>query len=119
MNKATIMGRLGKDPELKKTGDLDICDFSLATTSKYKDKEETEWHNVTFFGKQALVLEKYLQKGMQLLVEGKIVTRNWDGSDGKKRYKTSIIGKEFHFINSPKKEEKPLGQFHDEDDISF
>ena len=103
MNKVILMGRLGKDPEYRKfDSGSELVSFSLATSESRKDKdgqkvEETEWHNITFWGKSADVLNQYVKKGDQLLVEGSIRTREYE-VDGQKRYATDIIGRNFHFI---------------------
>ena len=100
VNKVILIGRLGKDPELKYTPNSKaVLELSLATTEKYKDKEETEWHTVIFWNKQAETLNKYLQKGSLLYVEGKNKTRSWE-KDGQKRYKTEVLGVSFQFIGN-------------------
>lgn len=100
LNKVMLIGRLGKDPELKYTpSSKPVLELSLATTEKFKDKEETEWHTVVFWNKQAEVLAKYLQKGSLLYVEGKNKTRSWE-KDGSKRYKTEVLGVSFQFIGN-------------------
>ena len=100
VNKVILLGRLGRDPELKYTpSSKPVLELSLATTEKYKDKEETEWHTVVFWNKQAETLAKYLQKGSLLYVEGKNKTRSWE-KDGQKRYKTEVLGVSFQFVGS-------------------
>ena len=100
VNKVILLGRLGKDPELKYTpSSKPVLELSLATTEKYKDKEETEWHTVVFWNKQAETLAKYLQKGSLLYVEGRNKTRSWE-KDGQKRYKTEVLGVSFQFVGS-------------------
>jgi single-strand DNA-binding protein len=96
LNKACLLGNLGQDPELKFTnGGQAVLKLRLATTefvpSKDGDgKERTEWHSVTVWGKRAEGLNKILQKGSRIYVEGSIQTRSWDDKDGSKRYATEI-----------------------------
>ena len=104
VNKVIMLGRLGDDPELKYTpkGDA-VLELRLATNETWTDKnkqkhEKTEWHTVVFWNKQAETLNKYLVKGNNLFVEGKLETRSWDAKDGSKRYKTEIRGFSFDFV---------------------
>ncbi len=96
VNKVILLGNLGKDPEsFTFENGVKKVSFSLATTESYKDKEgnrvdQTEWHNVVLWRGLADVAEKYLNKGSQVYVEGKIKTRAWDDKDGNKRYTTEI-----------------------------
>lgn len=93
VNKAIILGRLGKDPELKHTpGGIAVCEFSIATSHKVKTEEITEWHNVVCFNKQAENCAKYLKKGRECMVEGRIKTTSWDDkATGAKRSKVQVI----------------------------
>lgn len=109
INKVTIYGRLGKDPELKvlPSGAL-VCNFTMATTYTYKDdnnakKEETEWHSVVCYGKRAEVISKWVKKGDMFYVEGRSKTRTWD-KDGQKFYKAEVIVEDFKFGDNPKRE---------------
>ena len=96
INKVILIGNLGKDPEVFSfENGVKKVSFSLATTESYKDKEgnkvdQTEWHNVVLWRGLAEVAEKYLTKGSQVYIEGKIETRAWDDKDGNKRYTTEI-----------------------------
>jgi single-strand DNA-binding protein len=104
MNKVILMGRIGQDPEIIQSGENKIAKFSLATNESYKDKngqkvEQTEWHSIVVFGKQAEIAEKWFKKGNQLLVEGKIKTDSWE-KDGEKKYKTNVILNGFEFIGT-------------------
>ena len=98
INKVILVGNLGKDPEVRSLdAGRKVANFSLATTETYKNKngervEQTEWHNVVYYGPVAKVIEKYLRKGSQIYVEGKIRTRSYDDKEGIKRYITEIIG---------------------------
>lgn len=92
LNKAMIIGHLGRDPEMRYTQDgSPVANFSVATTEKYKDKENTEWHKVVAFGKLAEICGQYLQKGKQVYVEGRLQTRKYTGKDGVEKYSTEII----------------------------
>ena len=103
LNKATIMGRVGRDPEIKtmQTG-AKMASFSIATSEKWKDKnsgeqrEKTEWHNVVIWNEALVgVAEKYVKKGDLLYLEGQIETRKWE-KDGVDRYSTEIVLRPFH-----------------------
>lgn len=104
VNKVILLGNLGKDPEIRVIeGGRKVASFPLATTESYKDKdgnrvENTEWHNVQFWGAQADVIEKYVKKGNPIYVEGKIRSRSYDDKDGIKRYITEIIGQNFTLL---------------------
>ena len=97
VNKVILLGHLGKDPEaFTFENGVKKVSFSLATTESYKDKDgnridQTEWHNIVLWRGLADVAEKYLNKGSQVYVEGKIKTRAWDDKDGNKRYTTEIV----------------------------
>ncbi len=103
INKAIIYGNLTKDPELKALpSGSKVCNFALATNRTWKDQsgkkqESVDYHNVVFFGKQAEVIAQWMHKGNALMVEGRISTRSWDGPDGKKNYRTEIVGENFQF----------------------
>lgn len=96
MNKVFLLGRLGKDPEIKETKHKSkMAKFSIATTDFGKGEdgkkvERTSWHNIIAFNRQAETCAQYLSKGSQVFIEGKLVHRSWDGDDGKKRYATEI-----------------------------
>jgi single-strand DNA-binding protein len=96
VNKAILVGNLGRDAELKFThGGTAVATVSLATTEKWKDrdgqqKEDTQWHRVVLWGKTAEALHEYLTKGKSIYVEGKLQTREWEGKDGQKQRTTEI-----------------------------
>ncbi|MDT8393926.1 MAG: single-stranded DNA-binding protein [Bacteroidales bacterium] len=98
INKVILVGNLGKDPEVRTLeSGAKVANFTLATSETYKNKEgqrvtHTEWHNIVLWRGLAEVAEKYLKKGNQIYVEGKIKTRSWDDKDGIKRYTTEIFG---------------------------
>ena len=98
VNRVTILGNLGRDPEMRylPSGEA-VANLAIATTEKYKDKqgqqqEATEWHRVSFFGKLAEVCGQYLKKGSQVYVEGAIKTRKYTDKDGVEKYATEIRG---------------------------
>ena len=98
VNKVTLLGNLGKDPEIKATpSGMSIATFSLATTERAKDKDgnwqdRTEWHNVKAFGRTAEVVGEYLKKGRTVYIEGRIHYDSWDDKEtGQKKYRTEII----------------------------
>jgi len=120
INKAQIAGRLGKDPELKSLpSGVSVVTFSVASSRNWKDKqtgekkEETEWHNVVFFGRRAEVIAQYFGKGQEIYVSGRIKTRSWE-SDGQKKYRTEIVGEDFQFVGS-KSESSPKSNITPED----
>lgn len=97
LNKVQLIGNLGRDPEVRYTGDNKaIANVTLATTKKWKDQagaqqERTEWHRVVFFNKVAEIVEKYLKKGSKIYVEGELQTRKWEDKDGNERYTTEVV----------------------------
>jgi len=106
LNKVTLIGRLGADPERRRTqSGLVIANLSIATTESWFDKESrerkerTEWHRVVFFGTPAENILKYSQKGHQLFVEGRLQTRKWQDQSGQDRYTTEVIGRDFIFLS--------------------
>lgn len=97
VNKAILVGNVGNDPEVKyiESG-MPVCNFSLATSEVYKNKNgervtNTEWHRIVLWRGLAEVAEKYVKKGSQVYIEGRIRTRSWDDKDGNKKYTTEII----------------------------
>lgn len=98
VNKVIIIGNLGKDPETRylPSGDA-VTNITVATTESWKDKksgdkqEHTEWHRVSFFGRQAEVAGEYLKKGSPVYIEGRIRTRKWQDKEGQDRYSTEIV----------------------------
>lgn len=105
LNKVILIGNLGGEPELRKTqGGTPVTSFSIATTEKFTDKqgnrqEQTEWHNIVLWNKQAEIASQYLHKGSSVCVEGKITTRSWE-NNGQKHYKTEIIASNFTMLGS-------------------
>lgn len=100
VNKAILIGNVGQDPEIRYTGEASngtkVATLRLATTERYKDRngnlqEHTEWHNIVVWRNLADVVEKYVRKGTQLYIEGRIRTRSWDDQNGNKKYTTEIV----------------------------
>jgi single-strand DNA-binding protein len=95
-NSVRLIGNLGADPKITKFGNQNqIASFNLATDDSYKDKngkrvEQTQWHRIIVKGGLAFVAEKYLKKGMEIEVEGRLLTRSYETKDGEKRYITEI-----------------------------
>jgi len=106
INKAILIGRLGKDPEVRYTPDgTMVTNFNLATDEQWKDKngekvQKTEWHRIVTFGKLAEICGNYLVKGKQVYIEGRIQTRGWEDKDGVKRYTTEIIASDMKMLDS-------------------
>ncbi len=106
VNKVILLGRLGKDPDMRYApSGTAIASFSLATNHNSKNADgnwetQTEWHNVTLFGKTAEVAGEYLKKGSLTYIEGRIHTESWEDQNGQKRYTTKIIGNEMQLVGS-------------------
>jgi len=107
VNKWIGIGNLGRDPEVRYTASGDaICNFSIACTDTWKDKqtgekkEQTEWVRISFFGKLAEVCGQYLKKGSQVYIEGSLRTRKWTDKDGQEKYTTEIRGDEMKMLGS-------------------
>ncbi|PCI30657.1 single-stranded DNA-binding protein [Candidatus Kaiserbacteria bacterium] len=102
INKVMVYGNLGRDPELKALpSGVQVASFSLATTRVYKDKdggkkEQTDWHNIVVFGRQAETTAQYLHKGNAAFIEGRLQTRSWE-KDGVKQYRTEIVADRVQF----------------------
>lgn len=108
LNKAMIIGHLGRDPEMRYlTSGEAVVNFPVATTDKWKDrttgeqKEQTEWHRVSFFGRLAEVAGEYLKKGSLVYIEGKINSRKYTDKDGVERTSTEIRGSEMKMLGKP------------------
>jgi single-strand DNA-binding protein len=106
VNKAILIGRLGKDPEVRYTPDgTMVTNFNLATDEQWKDKngekvQKTEWHRIVAFGKLAEICGNYLVKGKLIFVEGRIQTRSWEDKEGVKRYTTEIVANNMQMLDS-------------------
>ena len=92
LNKVMLIGNVGRDPELRDfEGGVRRASFTLATTEQFRDREQTEWHNIIAWRQLAELADKYIRKGSQIYVEGRLTTRSWDGNDGAKHYTTEIV----------------------------
>lgn len=106
VNKVILIGRLGKDPEVRYTPDgTMVTNFNLATDEQRKDKngekiQRTEWHKIVTWGKLAEICGNYLVKGKLVYVEGRIQTRSWEDKEGVKRYTTEIIASNMQMLDS-------------------
>ena len=107
VNKVILVGNLGQKPEMRYTATQSaVANLSIATTESWKDKEsgemrdKTEWHRVVYFGKLAEIVEKYLDKGSSVYVEGKLQTRKWQDKNGADRWTTEIVGSELTMLGS-------------------
>lgn len=107
-NKVQLIGNLGQNPEVKElNGGKKLAKFSLATNETYRNKEgekvtDTQWHNLTVWGKTADIVEKYLKKGSEVAIEGKLLNRNYTDKEGVKRYVTEIQVNELLMLGGKK-----------------
>ena len=107
VNKVIIVGRLGKDPEVRyTTNGQAVANFTVATSENWTDKtsgqkqEKTEWHRIVVWGRLAELCRDYLKKGRQVYVDGRLQTRSWDDRDGTKKYTTEIIANTIQFLGT-------------------
>jgi single-strand DNA-binding protein len=114
VNKAIIIGRLGKDPEVRYTpSGSAVCTLNLATDRKWKDKasgewkEETEWHSVVLYERQAEVAGEYLKKGRPVYIEGRLKTRKWQDKQGNDRYTTEIVCESMKLLGGDRQDSEP------------
>ncbi len=104
VNKVILVGNLGADPDMRYTpSGQGVCELRVATNESWTDKngqrqDRTEWHRVVIWGKRAEICSKYLSKGRQVYIEGRIQTRNYDDKEGNKRYITEIIANDVQFL---------------------
>lgn len=130
VNKVILIGRLGKDPEVRAfEGNRKVANFTLATNERYTDKsgnrqDITDWHNLAVWGAQAEIAEKYLKKGMQIYVEGRLKSRSWEDKDGVKKYTTEVVVDNFKMLEGRKDGESTSAADHNPgsetaDDLPF
>jgi single-strand DNA-binding protein len=132
INKAIILGFVGKEPETRILGDITVTNFSIATTEKYKDKsgeykESTQWHKIACFGKLSEIANQIVHKGSQIYIEGKIVTRSWKDTNGVEKWITEIKADTLQVLNKIESSEakqypttKPSDMLNDMDqDVPF
>ena len=103
LNKAFIFGNLTRDPELRALpSGMNVVNFSVATNRVFRDRdgkkqEQTDFHNIVVFGRQADTVNQYLKKGSSVMIEGRIQPRSWEGKDGEKKYRTEIVADRVQF----------------------
>jgi single-strand DNA-binding protein len=106
VNKVILVGRLGKDPEVRyASSGVAVCNFTMATNRTYKDKQgerkdETEWHRVVAFARTAEICGEYLKKGSQIYIEGRMQTRKWQDKDGNDRWTTEVVTDTMRMLDS-------------------
>ena len=104
VNKAILLGNLGKDPEIRRLDDgRAVANFSIATSESYKNKAgekvtNTEWHNIVLWSPLAEIAEKYLKKGSQVYIEGKISNRSYEDKEGVKKYISEVVGRDITLL---------------------
>ena len=108
-NRVQLIGNLGMDPEIKEINGKSMAKFSLATSETYKNNEgnkitDTQWHNLVVWGNQVNIAQKYLKKGQEVAIEGKLVHRSFDGKDGNKKYISEIVVNEILLLRNGKGE---------------
>lgn len=133
VNKVILVGNVGADPDVRYLDNgTAVASMSLATSETYKNKNgeritQTEWHNVVLWRGLAEIAEKYVKKGMQLYIEGRLQTRSWDDKEGVKRYTTEVVADNMQMLsrkddkkneNSTTQEAPPKGE-EQEDDLPF
>ncbi len=106
INKVILIGRLGRDPEIRYTpGGAAVANFTMATSEEWRDKEtgekqeRTEWHRVVAWRRLGEICGEYLKKGSQVYIEGRLQTRDWEDRDGNKRYTTEIIAQNMQMLD--------------------
>ena len=114
INRATIIGNVGRDPELRYTpSGAAVCNVTIATSRNWKDKtsgekvEETEWHRVVFYDRLAEIAGEYLKKGRSVYVEGRLKTRKWTDKEGVERYTTEIVAENMQMLGGREDGEQP------------
>jgi single-strand DNA-binding protein len=133
VNKAILIGNLGRDPEIRYTpSGQAVASFTIATTDKWRDKdgqmqERTDWHNIVCWGRQAEIANQYLKKGRPVYIEGRIQNRSYDDKEGNKRYISEVIVQRLQFLGGKPGEstaqqetpEAPPETAGEEDDLPF
>jgi single-strand DNA-binding protein len=126
VNKAILLGHVGKDPEIRSTnGGSLVASFSLATSDRQKDgngnwQDKTEWHNLVAFNRTAEIIRDYVKKGDRLYIEGKIQTRSWDDREtGQKKYRTEIFVFDVNFASGRSEQQNGNGNGHSRSNASY
>jgi single-strand DNA-binding protein len=114
VNKVILIGNLGRDPEVRYSpSGTAVCNITIATSRRWKDKtsgdaqEETEWHRVVLYDRQAEVAGQYLKKGRPVYIEGRLKTRKWTDKDGVERYTTEVIASDLKFLGGREEGDAP------------
>lgn len=111
VNKVILLGNLGRDPEVRHLDNgRAVANFSIATSETYKNKQgekvtNTEWHNLVLWTPLAEIAEKYLKKGNQVYIEGKLTSRSYEDKDGVTKYITEVVGRDMTLLGGPRQEE--------------
>ena len=126
LNQVHLIGTVGNDPEVRAIqGGAKVASFRLATTERYKDRdgnrqEQTEWHNITVWNNRADFVEKYIHKGSNLFIEGKLRTRQWTDQQGNKRYTTEVSAENIQLLDKPTGNQSAQpAQAENNDDLPF
>lgn len=128
LNKVMLIGRVGKDPEVRHLASGAVANLSVATDESYKKDgqkiEATEWHRIQVWGRLAEIVEQYVGKGRLVYVEGKIKTRKWEDQSGQTRYATEIVASSLTLLDkggqtAPANESDPEGYIPGNDDVPF
>jgi len=129
VNKVIIVGRLGKDPEVRYTpSGAAVANFTVATSEEWKDRdtgekqERTEWHRIVAWRRLGEICGEYLHKGKEVYIEGRLQTRSWEDRDGNTRYITEIVAQNMQMLGSPGKQgkaETPDERFPSEEPVSI
>ena len=128
VNKVILVGRLGRDPEIRYTpSGAAVANFSIATSDEWRDKEsgekqeKTEWHRIVAWRRLGEICGEYLRKGSQVYIEGKLQTRSWEDRDGNTRYTTEVVAQTMQMLDSSAREgraETPEERYPSEEPIS-
>lgn len=114
VNKVILIGNLGKDPEVRHLeSGASVANFPIATTESYKDRngnrqDQTEWHNIVLWRGLADIAEKYLRKGSQVYIEGKLRSRSWEDKEGNTRYITEVVGDNMTMLGGGNRNSDPM-----------
>ena len=125
LNKVLVIGNLTRDIELKKTmNEQSVCSFGIATNRTWKNQqgekqEQVEYHNVVAWGKLADICGQYLQKGKKVYIEGRLQTRDWEGQDGQKKYRTEIVAENMIMLSPKNQKHDDFGGIKSSEDIDL
>ena len=119
LNKVMLIGRLGRDPEIRYTQSGNaVASFSIATSEFWRDKqgqrqERTEWHDIVAWDRLADQAQSFLRKGSMVYIEGKLQTRNWEDQQGQKKYRTEVVANQMRFLDSRENSERSSSSVDD------